>query len=275
MVKNSTEEMSIVKKCESIGLNRSTYYYKAKAQSDFNLFLMRRIDELHIDFPTWGSRKLAERLNLEGHAVNRKRIQRLMKLMNITTQYQKPHLSKPATGHKIYPYLLRNLDINRANQVWCTDITYIRLRHGFVYLVAVMDWYSRKILSWRLSNTMDVHFCIEALEEALRKYGRCEIFNTDQGSQFTSQAFTSILKKHDSKISMDSKGRALDNIAIERFWRTIKYDEIYLKDYESIKDARENIGVFIEMYNTFRPHQSLKGLTPESVYSNSLLDKAA
>ena len=262
----SGSQLSISEQCRLMGIARSTYYYKPRGESEENLEIMKRIDELYMDNPTWGSRQMRDRLNLEGKRVNRKRIQRLMRLMGIEALYPKRNLSRPHPDHKVYPYLLRGLAIDKPNLVWCADITYIRLRHGFAYLVAIMDWYSRKVLSWELSNTMDAHFCVSALERAMYEYGRPEIFNTDQGSQFTSEMFTGILKENNISISMDGKGRALDNVVVERFWRSLKYDEIYLKDYNNMQECREGIATYIRKYNNFRPHSSLGGVTPDMVY---------
>ncbi len=275
MVSNISPGVSIREKCQNMGLARSTYYYKAKDESPENLKIMRRIDELNTDHPAWGSRKLRDRLKLEGYKVNRKRVQRLMRLMELQVIYPKKKLSIPNKAHQIYPYLLKNLSIERSNQVWCTDITYIRLRHGFVYLIAIMDWYSRKILAWDLSINQDKASCIWVLEEALRKYGPPEIFNSDQGSQFTSPEFLEPLHKQGVKISMDGKGRALDNIVIERFWRSVKYEEVYLKDYQDVKEARKEIKRYIDSFNSFRPHESLGGRTPDMLYFKSAVEKKA
>lgn len=261
-------ELSISEQCRLLSLARSTRYYKAVEESAENKDIMKRIDELYTENPTWGSRKMRDALRLEGRMVNRKRIQRLMRLMGIEVIYPKRNLSKRYQNHLVYPYLLRGIAITRPDQAWSTDITYIRLKHGWVYMVAIIDWYSKAILAWRLSNTIDKYFCIEALEAALAEYGGSEIFNTDQGSQFTNPEFTKVLINANIKISMDGKGRALDNIPIERFWRTLKYDEVYLKDYESLSDARKQIGAFIEKYNWRRPHMSLAGKTPMSVYAS-------
>jgi putative transposase len=268
MIKHSTTTIPVTTKCTLLGLNRSTYYYNTKGETPENIELMRLIDEIHMANITWGSRKIRDYLRNQGWKVNRKRIQRLMSVMRIKVLFPRINLSRRNQEHKIYPYLLKNLEINRPNQVWCTDITYIRLYHGFVYLVAIMDWYSKKVLAWELSNTVDKYFCIQALETALRKHGRPEIFNSDQGCQFTSPDFIKVLKDKDSsiKISMDGKGRALDNVCVERFWRTIKYDEVYLHEYNSINEARKRIGLFINSYNSIRPHQTLGGKTPDSVY---------
>ena len=263
------EPLTIQQQCQLLSLSRSGYYYIPAQESDLNLQLLRRIDELHTDNPTWGSRKLRDRLKLEGFEVNRKRIRRLMTILRIKVIYPGKNLSKRNQEHKVYPYLLKGLTINRPNQVWSTDITYIRLRRGWVYLVAIVDWYSRAILSWQLSNTCDRFFCIEALEEAIRIYGQPEIFNTDQGATFTSPDFTKVLLDLGVKISMDGKGRALDNIITERLWRTIKYDEVYLKDYADMIEARTSLGDFIDKYNHYRPHSSCDGQPPMKFYTSS------
>jgi putative transposase len=273
MIKPEPQAPTISEQCELLSLPRSAYYYQAAAETPLNQALMRRIDELHTANPTWGSRLLRDRLRLEGYRVNRKRIQRLMAVMQLQVLYPKRNLSRRNHQHKVYPYLLKGLKIQQPNQVWSTDITYIRLRHGWAYLVAVLDWYSRAVLSFRLSNTCDRFFCIEALEEALQRYGKPEIFNTDQGATFTSPDFTGVLQTAGVKISMDGAGRALDNVVTERFWRTLKYDEVYLKDYESLTDARYQIGVFIEQYNTIRPHSACAGLPPMLRYTSRCEDK--
>ena len=227
---------------------------------------MRLIDEQFMKTPYYGARQMTRYLRREGYGINRKRIGRLMRNMGLSAIYQKPNTSKPHQEHKIYPYLLRGMIINKPNQVWCTDITYIPMRRGFLYLVAIMDWANRKVLSWRLSNTLDTNFCIEALEEAIENYGCPEIFNTDQGSQFTSTAFTSVLKDAGIKISMDGKGRWMDNVMIERLWRSLKYECIYLHAYETGSEARQGIGHWIDLYNTQRPHSSLDDKTPDEAY---------
>jgi putative transposase len=275
MVEPAHQSLSIAEQCRLIGISRSTIYYKKRHERKENLNLMERIDKLHTDFITWGSRKIRDRLRMEGWKVNRKRVQRLMELMEIQVVYPKPKLTRANPQHPVYQYLLRNLEIERPNQVWCADITYIRLKHGFAYLVAIMDWYSKKILSWQLSNTADRHFCVQALERALRRYERPEISNTDQGAQFTSPEYIGLLKDSGIKISMDAKGRALDNIAIERFWRTLKQDEVYLRDYESLAEARSSIEEFIHHYNQERPHASLGGETPEMAYQGRELRASA
>jgi len=231
-----------------------------------NLELMRLIDEQHLETPWYGARQMTRHLRREGHAVNRKRIGRLMQLMGLSVIYQKPNTSKPHPQHKIYPYLLRGLTIDRPNQVWCSDISYIPLRRGFLYLVAIMDWASRKVLSWRLSNTLDADFCVAALEDALARYGKPEIFNTDQGSQFTSDAFTKVLKDTEIRISMDGKGRWRDNVMIERLWRSLKYECIYLHAYETGSEVRQGLRHWIEFYNTRRPHSKLDDRTPDEAY---------
>jgi len=264
-----SHKLSLARQCRILSIPRSSYYYNPTPMTEHNLRLMRRIDEIFTESPEYGSRLLRDVLIREKFPkVNRKRIRRLMRIMGLEAVFPKKNTSKPGkgTGHKIYPYLLKGLEINRPNQVWCTDITYIRLSHGFVYLVAVMDWYSRKILSWELSITMDKDFCITALNRAIRRYGVPEIFNSDQGSQFTCEAFRHELESRGVKISMDGKGRALDNIMIERFWRTLKYGEVYLNDYENPILAYQGIERFIDKYNSKRPHSSLEKRTPDEAY---------
>lgn len=231
---------------------------------------MRQLDELHQKRPAMGSRGLRDRLRQEGHQINRKKVQRLMRKMGLWAVYPKPRLSVGNREHPVYPYLLRDLAVDRPNQVWATDITYIPMARGFLYLTAVMDWYSRKVLSWRLSNTLDTSFCLEALDEALARYGRPEIFNTDQGSQFTSEAFTGRLKDEGIKISMDGVGRWMDNRFVERLWRSVKYEEVYLKAYEDGWDAQRNLAEYFAYYNTTRPHQAFQGRTPDQVYKEGL-----
>lgn len=269
MIDKYYEDLSISGQCELLEVSRSTFYYTPKPASESELDLMTKIDELHLNRPYLGSRGIRRFLKRQGIIVNRKRIQRLMKKMGISSVYRKIKTSKPNPEHKIYPYLLKGLQINRPNQVWCTDITYIPMKRGFVYLIAIMDLYSRHILSWKVSNTLDTRFCIEALEEALSQYGKPEIFNSDQGSQFTSLAFTEALKEQGIKISMDGKGRVIDNIFIERFWKSLKYEEVYLKSYETVKEAVFNIGEYIWDYNNQRPHSSLDDRTPAEAYFNT------
>ena len=263
-------DLPITRQCELLGLNRSGVYYQRQDVSEADLALMRRIDEMHLKRPFYGSRRIRDWLQDEGQDVNRKRVQRLMRQMGITAIYPKRRTSKPGKGHKIYPYLLRKLVIDRPNQVWATDLTYIPMAKGFVYLVAIMDWHSRKVLSWRLSNTMDSDFCVDALEEALGRYGRPEIFNTDQGAQFTSEAFTGVLKKAGVDISMDGKGRWVDNVFVERLWRSVKYEEVYLKAYETVAEARAGIGAYLKFYNSERRHQSMNRQTPDQVYMGNV-----
>lgn len=227
---------------------------------------MALIDRQYLARPYYGSRRMAAWLATQGHRVNRKRVQRLMRLIGLVAVYQRPNTSKPAAAHKVYPYLLGGLSIDRVNQVWCSDITYIPMAKGFVYLVAIMDWHSRAVLAWRLSNTLGADFCVEALEEALARFGRPEIFNTDQGSQFTSDDFTGVLSRHEVTISMDGKGRCMDNVFIERLWRSLKYEEVYLNAYASIAEAKAGIGSWLEFYNAERQHQSLGYRTPRQVY---------
>ena len=259
-------DLPVIRQCQILELARSTAYYTPKPTSPADLALMRRMDELHLEFPFAGSRMLRDLLRNEGQPVGRKRIRRLMRQMGIEALYRKPNTSRRHAAHPIYPYLLRNLSIERPNHVWATDITYIPMRRGFVYLVAIVDWYSRRILAWRLSNTLTTDFCIEALEEAITRYGTPEIFNTDQGSQFTSAEFTGVLNAHDIRISMDGKGCWRDNVFVERLWRTIKYEEVYLKAYDSVSQAKVSLGLFITFYNSRRPHQTFAGKTPDMIY---------
>ena len=258
-------ELSIAAQCELLGLPRSSYYYEPAPESRENLALMRQIDEQYLETPFYGSRRMAQHLQRVGHDVNRKRVQRLMRQMGLEGLFPGRKTTIPAAGHKVYPYLLRGLTIDRPNQVWCSDITYVPLRCGYLYLVAVMDWFSRHVLSWRLSNTLDAAFCIEALETALAQ-GRPEIFNTDQGSQFTSEGFTSVLIRHCVAISMDGRGRATDNVFIERLWRSVKYEEIYLKDHATGADVNEGLTWWFDLYTHRRPHQALGYRTPYEVF---------
>lgn len=232
--------------------------------------MLRRLDELHLQYPFMGSRQLRDVLRNEGVKINRKRVQRLMRKLGITAVYPKPNTSKANIAHKIYPYLLKGLSISRANQVWCTDITYIPMAKGFMYLVAIMDWHSRKVLSWRLSNTLDSAFCVEALQQAIECFGVPDIFNTDQGCQFTSGGWIGELKKHNIRISMDGKGRWMDNVFIERLWRSVKYEEVYLKAYDNPKQAHASLNEYFDFYNSLRPHQTLAGQTPDQMYNASL-----
>ena len=253
------------RQCELLGVNRSGLYYQPVGESAENLELMRRIDEEYTRRPFFGSRRLTEWLIGKGYAVNRKRVARLMEVMGLEAVYPKPKLSQPGEGHKLYPYLLREVEVTRVNQVWSTDITYVRMAEGFVYLVAVMDWFSRFVLSWALSVTLEMDFCLEALRQALRR-GRPEIFNSDQGSQFTSEKFTGALEARGIAVSMDGRGRCLDNIFIERLWRSLKYEEVYLRDYRLVAEAQAGIGGWFRFYNHERPHQSLGYRTPAGLY---------
>ncbi len=263
-----THKLSISRQTKALGISRGSVYYLPRPVSQEELALMRRLDELHLQYPFAGSRMLQRLLKAQDHNIGRFKVRSLMKRMGIAALYRRPNTSKPAPRHKIYPYLLRDLKVTKPNQVWATDLTYIPMKKGFVYLVAILDWYTRKVLSWRLSNTMEADFCIEALEEALRKHGKPEIFNSDQGSQFTSQEFIKVLKREDIKISMDGKGAWRDNVFVERLWRTIKYEEVYLKAYASVGEARKSIGTYIAFYNQTRPHSSLDGQTPDQAYYN-------
>lgn len=262
----STHLLPITEQCKLLSLSRSSAYYQPQAPSDEELSLMKQLDELHLRYPFYGARRLRDAmLGEQGLIVNRKRVQRLMALMGIQAIYPGRNTSKPNKAHRIYPYLLRDIKINRSNQVWCTDITYLPMAHGFAYLVAIMDWHSRKVLSWRISNVMESDFCIEALEEAINRYGVPEIFNTDQGSQFTSSAFTDILKQNNIRIPMDGKGRWIDNVFIERLWRSVKYEEVYLHAYESLIEARSGLHKYFQFYNAKRKHQTLNA-KPDEVY---------
>jgi len=258
--------LSITRQCNLLGISRSSFYYEVKGESPLNLELMRLIDEQFLEDPSAGARQMVRYLRQKGHRVNRKRVQRLMRKMGLEAVYQRPRTSRPHPEHKVYPYLLRGMDISEPDQVWCADVTYIPMRRGFLYLVAIMDWASRKVLSWRLSNTLEADFCVAALNEALARYGRPGVFNTDQGSQFTSEAFVGVLEKHGIDISMDGRGRWMDNVMIERLWRTLKYDCVYLNAWETGSEAREGIGRWIERYNGRRPHSSLDGRTPDEAY---------
>jgi putative transposase len=257
--------LSVVRQCQLLGLSRSGLYYQPVPLPEEDLALMKLIDQQYLVTPFYGARRMVVWLKTQGHEVNRKRVRRLMAVMGLAAIYRHPRTTMPAPGHKIYPYLLHGREITRPNEVWAADITYILMARGFMYLVAIIDWYSRCVLSWRLSNTMDEGFCVEALEEALGK-GRPEIFNTDQGSQFTSEAFTSLLEQHGVRISMDGKGSYNDNLFIERLWRSVKYEEVYLKAYQDGREARAGIGNYFRFYNTQRPHQALGYRTPADVY---------
>jgi len=260
-------QLSIAQQCHLLGLARSSYYYEPVPVSEENLHLMRLLDEQYTRTPFYGTRKMTAWLQTQGYPVERKRVTRLLRLMGLEAVYPKPHLSVPGTVAQRYPYLLRGMSIERCNQVWSCDITYIRLRRGFIYLMAVMDWYSRYVLSWEISVTLDTSFCLEALDRALR-IATPEIFNTDQGVQFTSAEFTNRLKAAAVRISWDGRGRALDNIFVERLWRSVKYEEVYIKDYQSVSEAVHNLRAYFTFYNQERLHQSLDYLTPAQVYMN-------
>jgi len=270
-------DLPVVRQCELLDLAHSTAYYQPLPVSGADLTLMRRIDELHLRWPFLGSRRLRDLLNTEGFPVGRKHVATLMRRMGITTLYRKPKTSTPGTGstHRVYPYLLRNLVIDRPNQVWATDISYIPMARGFMYLVAIMDWASRRVLAWRTSNTLTTDFCVEALQEALAKYGTPEIFNTDQGAQFTSTAFTKVLESRGIRISMDGRGRWVDNVFVERLWRSVKYEEVYLHAYGSVAEANKRLGIYFDFYNRIRPHQGLERLTPDAAYFGEHTLKAA
>lgn len=261
-------EISVRRQCELLGVNRAGLYYQPLGESEENLHLMRLLDEQYTKTPFYGSRKMVKWLREKGFEVNRKRVSRLMEVMGLEAVYPKPGLSRPAEGHRIYPYLLRGVEVERVNQVWSTDITYIRMAQGFVYVVAVMDWFSRYVISWSLSLTMELEFCVEALKRALRR-GRPEIFNSDQGSQFTSEKFTRELTAREIAISMDGRDRCMDNIFIERLWRSLKYEEVYLKNYASVIEAREGIQRYFRFYNEERLHQSLAYKTPLALYKTA------
>lgn len=265
-------ELSLSRQCRLLALSRSSVYYRPRAVSTEDLTLMRLIDEQYLKTPCYGSRRMMLHLVRLGHRVNRKRVQRLMRTMGLVALYPKPRTSRPQSGHQVYPYRLREVTVCRANQVWCTDITYVPLAQGFMYLVAIMDWYSRKVLAWRVSNTLDTTFCVAALEDALARHGQPEIFNSDQGSQFTSQVFTGLLAAQGIRISMDGRGCYHDNIFIERLWRTVKYECLYLKTFEGGTELRRELRGWFDWYNQDRPHQGLANRTPDEVYSQKRAD---
>jgi putative transposase len=266
MIDRDTTALSILRQCELLGLNRSSLYYRPQPISDADRRLMRKMDEIHLTHPFLGARRLARLLQREGGDVGRRHVGTLMALMGIEAIYRKKRTSLPAKGHRIYPYLLRDVVIERPNQVWATDVTYLPMAQGFAYLVAILDLYSRKVLAFRVSNTLATDFCIEALAEALRRYGAPEIFNTDQGSQFTDEDFTAVLAAKDVRISMDGKGRWIDNVFVERLWRSVKYESIYLHAYETPREVRVALARYFEFYNAHRPHQSLGYRTPDEIY---------
>ena len=262
--------LSKLRRCELLNISRSSIYYQPKSVSDTDQTLMKLIDETHTAKSFLGSRRIVDSLaDDHNQVVNRKRVSRLMKVMGIQAIYPKPRTTQSNPQHKVYPYLLRNMNIDQSNQVWATDITYIPMAKGFIYLTVIMDWYSRKVLSWRLSNSMDTSFCIDALEEAIYRYGRPIIFNTDQGSQYTSEAFTQVLKDNDIRISMDGKGAWRDNVFVERLWRSVKYEEVYLNAYESMSEAKQSLQKYFKLYNQNRKHQTLKA-KPDQVYYESI-----
>lgn len=263
---NPDNELTISRQCQLLGLSRSSFYSQNKAVSQQELDLMLAIDKIHLALPFYGARKIQVELNNRGFLIGRGKVRRLMRKMGLEAIYRKPKTSIPKSGDHIYPYLLKDLQIERVNQVWATDITYLPMAKGFAYLVAIIDLYSRKVMSWRLSNTMDASFCIETLEDAIQRFGPPEIFNTDQGSQFTSDSFTSVLKAHGVKISMDGKGRWVDNVFIERLWRSVKYEEVYLKAYQTMQEARQSLRSYFIFYNQSRFHQTLDYQTPDMVY---------
>lgn len=270
MIKPEHPKLSLSRQCNLLGISRSSVYYNQQPVKADDIELMNLIDKQYLKTPFYGSRSMTTYLKRDGHDVNRKRIQRLMRLMGLEAVYPRPRTSIPYSGHTVYPYLLRGMSIDRPNQVWAADITYIPLNRGFMYLVAIMDWHSRKVLAWRVSNTMESGFCVEALQEAIERYGKPEIFNTDQGSQFTSQAFTGLLQEHGIRISMDGRGRFHDNIFIERLWWTVKYQYLYLRTFDSGTELREGLRKWFGFYNGERPHQSLNDLTPDEVYYENL-----
>ena len=274
---NPEHALPVVHQCQLLALARSTAYYVPSPTPERDLTLMRRIDELHLKWPFLGARKLRDLLNRDGFAVGRKHVGTLMRKMGISAVYRQPKTSTPGSGpeHRVYPYLLRNLVIDRANQVWAADISYLPMAKGFLYLVAIIDWASRRVLAWRTSNTLTADFCVEALQEALARYGTPEIFNTDQGSQFTSKEFTDVLKDAGVRISMDGKGRWVDNVFVERLWRSVKYEEVYLHAYGSIAEANRRLTIYFDFYNRIRTHQSLDGMTPDAAYFGSASMKIA
>jgi putative transposase len=262
-------ELSVTRQAEAVGIARSTVYYLPARVSIADLDLMKQIDQLHTEFPFAGSRMLRRLLAANGSKVGRRHVKTLMQRMGIEALYRRPRTTRPEPGHKIYPYLLRGVEVTRPNQVWAMDITYIPMAKGFVYLAVVLDWFSRRVLSWRVSITMEASFCVETLEEALARHGKPKIFNTDQGSQFTGTAFTEVLLRNEIKISMDGKGAWRDNVFVERLWRSVKYEEVYLRAYDSVSDARSSIGRYLDLYNRRRPHSSLDDMTPDRAYFGS------
>jgi putative transposase len=275
MIEPEHSPLSIARQCELVSISRSSFYYRPTGETPLNLELMRLIDAQFLETPWYGSRQMARHLRREGYTVGRKRVRRLMAKMGLAPIYQRPRTTVPHPEHQVYPYLLRDLAIDRPNQVWCADITYIPMRRGFLYLVAIMDWMSRKVLAWRVSNTMDVEFCLEALEEALARFGKPEIFNTDQGSQFTSPRFTGVLQDGGIRISMDGRGRWMDNVFIERLWRSLKYECVYLHAFETGAELRTGLSRWIGYYNDRRPHSTLAGRTPNEAYRAPEMERLA
>ena len=262
-------QLSVTRQAKAVGIARSTVYYLPRPVSEADLALMREIDKFHTEFPFAGSRMLRRLLAFNGSKIGRRHVKTLMQRMGIEALYRRPRTTKPEPGHKIYPYLLRGLAVTKPNQVWAMDITYVPMAKGFVYLTVVLDWFSRRVLAWRVSITMEAAFCVETLEEALATHGRPEIFNTDQGSQFTGAAFTGVLAAQDIKISMDGKGAWRDNVFVERLWRSVKYEEVYLRAYDSVSEARASLGRYLDLYNRRRPHSSLDDQTPDQAYYRS------
>lgn len=270
MIMPNHSELAVAIQCELVGMGRSSYYYQPRGENPFNLALMRMLDEQHLKTPWYGQRQHTRHLRRQGLKITRKRVRRLMILMGLRSLAPQPGTSKRGPGHRIYPYLLRDLKVTHANQVWCADVTYIPMVRGFLYLVAIMDWHTRKVLTWRLSNTLDSEFCVQALQDALARYGKPQIFNTDQGCQFTSTAFTDVLKVADIRISMDGKGCWVDNVFIERLWRSLKYEHIYLYAHETTAQARSGIDQWMNYYNAERPHSSLgEAVTPDEIYAQA------
>lgn len=275
MIETNHKDLSVVRQCALLQLPRSTAYYRPVAADEAELALMNRIDQLYTECPFYGSRQMVRALRREGVVVNRKRVSRLMRKMGLEAQCPQPDTSKPAPGHVIYPYLMKSQVIDRPQQAWCSDITYIRMEGGFVYLVAIMDWHSRQVLAWEISNTLDTAFCLKALRRAIALFGAPSIMNTDQGCQYTSEAWISELKAHGVTISMDGRGRAMDNVFVERLWRTVKYEEVYRREYGSIDELRHHLAAYFRFYNHVRPHSAHEGRTPSEIHGATLLQEAS
>lgn len=275
MIETTQKDLSVVRQCALLQLSRSTAYYRPVAVDEEELTLMNRIDQFYTECPFYGSRQMVRALRREGLVVNRKRVSRLMRKMGLEAQCPQPDTSKPAPGHVIYPYLMKSQVIDRPQQAWCSDITYIRMEGGFVYLVAIMDWRSRQVLAWEISNTLDTAFCLKALRQAVALFGAPGIMNTDQGCQYTSEAWTSELKAHGVTISMDGRGRAMDNVFVERLWRTVKYEEVYRREYGSIEELRHHLAAYFRFYNHVRPHSAHDGRTPAEIHGATLLQEAS